>query len=91
MVGIFKRTNLPCLSHRKYLEQNFKIPQHGLCLLLLFYKLAKLDGMRLKIDGVLILCIVVVLAKACFEKFATKILCLVPDLLPVKTPVRRIS
>ena len=28
--------------------------------------------MRLKIEGVLIVCIVVVLAKTCFEKFASK-------------------
>ena len=39
------------------------ITQHGLHLRLLFYQLVKLDGMRLKIEGVLILCIVVDLAK----------------------------
>ena len=47
--------------------------------------------MRLKIEGVLILCIVVVLAKTCFEKFAPKVRRLVHDLLPVKTLVHQIS
>ena len=48
--------------------------------------------MRLKIEEVLILCIVAVLAKAGFEKFAPKVLRrLVQDLLPVKTLVRHIS
>ena len=55
------------------MEKNFDIPQHGLHLRLLFYQLVKLDGMRLKTEGILILCLVAVLAKTCFEKFAPKI------------------
>ena len=47
--------------------------------------------MRLKIEGVLILCIVVVLAKTCFEKFAPKVRRLVHNLLPVKTLIRHSS
>ena len=59
------------LKIKKILERrNFVILQHGLHLRLLFYQPVKLDGMRLKVEGVLILCIVVVLAKTCFEKFA---------------------
>ena len=50
-----------------------------------------MDGMRLKIEGVLILCIVVVLAKTCFEKFAPKLRRLVHDLVSVKTLVHHIS
>ena len=52
----------------------------------------KLAGMRLKIEGVLILCIAVVLAKTCLEKFAPKVRRLVHDLLPnpVKTLIRHI-
>ena len=50
-----------------------------------------MDGMRLKIEGVLILCIVVVLAKTCFEKFAPKLRRLVHDLVLVKTLVHHIS
>ena len=46
--------------------------------------------MRLKIKGVFIFCIVVVLAKICFEKFAPRVRLLVDDLLPVKTFVRHI-
>ena len=40
---------------------------------LLFYKLAKFDGMMLKIEGALILCIVAVLAKTRLEKFTPKV------------------
>ena len=40
---------------------------------LLFYELAKFDGMRLKIEGALILCVVAVLAKTCLEKFTPKV------------------
>ena len=49
--------------------------------------------MKLKIEGVLTLCIVVVLAKTCLEKFAPKVRRLVHDLLPAKTvvDVRHIS
>ena len=47
--------------------------------------------MRLKIEGVLILCIIVVLDNTCFEKFAPKVRQLVDDLLPVKSLVRYIS
>ena len=48
--------------------------------------------LRLKIEGLLILCIVIVVAKTCFEKLiAPKVLRLVHDLLPVKTRVRHIS
>ena len=49
--------------------------------------------MRLKIEGVLIIYIVVVLAKACFEKFAPKVRRLVDNLIPVKnsrSPYRKI-
>ena len=46
--------------------------------------------MRLKIEGVLILYIVVVFAKTCSEKFAPKVGRLVRDLLPVKTLVHHI-
>ena len=46
--------------------------------------------MRLKIEGVLILCIVVVLAKTCFEKFTPKVRHLGHNLLLVKTLVRHI-
>ena len=56
-----------------------------------FYQLVKLDGMKLKIEGVLILSIVVVLAKTCFKKFAPKVCSLVQNLLPVKTFVSDIS
>ena len=58
---------------------------------LLLYQLVKLNGMRLKTEGVLILCIVVVLSKTCFEKFAPKERLLVHNSLPVKTLVRHIS
>ena len=58
---------------KKQLERNFKIPQDGLHLQLLFYELAKFDGMRLEIEGALILCIVAVLAKTCLEKFTSKV------------------
>ena len=34
--------------------RNFETPQHGLHLGLLFYQLVQLDGVRLKIEGVLI-------------------------------------
>ena len=47
--------------------------------------------MRLKIEGVLMLCIVVVLAETCFEKFAPKVRRLVHGILPEKTLVRHIS
>ena len=50
-----------------------------------------MDGMRLKIEGILILCIVVVLAKICFEKFAPRVHRFVHDLPPVKTLIRHIS
>ena len=46
--------------------------------------------MRLKIEGVLILCIVVVLAKTCFEKFAPKEHIKVNNFILVKTLVRHI-
>ena len=59
------------MSHKKLLEQNFENPQHGLHSSVIIYQPVKLDGMRLKIEGVLILCIVVVLAKTCFEKFSS--------------------
>ena len=68
-----QRTKRPCLSHKKLLERNFEKTQHGLHLQLLFYQLFKLNGRKLKIERVLILCIVVVLAKTCFKKFAPKI------------------
>ena len=47
--------------------------------------------MRLESEGVLILCIIVVLAKTGFEKFAPKVRRLVYNLLPVKTLVCHIS
>ena len=51
-----------------------------------------LDGIRQKTaEAALILCIVVVLAKTCFEKLAPKVRCLVPNLLPVKALVRHSS
>ena len=73
--------------------RNFEIPgQHGLHLRLLFYELVKLDGVRLKIEGVLILCIVAVLPKSCFEKFAPEVRRLAHDLfLVLKRIVRPIS
>ena len=46
--------------------------------------------MRLTIEGVFILCIVVVFAKTCFEKFVPILRRLVHDLPPVKTLVRHI-
>ena len=70
---------------------NFKILQDGLHLQLLFYELAKFDGMRLKIEGALILRIVAVLAKICLEKFTPKVRRTSYHLLPVKTLVRHIS
>ena len=68
-----QHTKLHCFSHEKTLERNFKIRQDGFHLQLLFYKLAKFDGMMLKIEGALILCIVAVLAKTCLEKFTPKV------------------
>ena len=62
----------------------------GLYLRLLFYQLAKFDGMRLKTERILILCIVVVFAKTCFGKFAPKVHHLFHDLIPAKTLVRHI-
>ena len=47
--------------------------------------------MRLKIKGVLILCIVAVLANTCFEKFDPKVRRLVHNLIPVKIFVLHIS
>ena len=48
--------------------------------------------MRLKIEGVLILCIVAVLPKSCFEKFAPEVRRLAHDLfLVLKRIVRPIS
>ena len=73
------------------MEWNFEIPQHGLHLRLLFYQLVKLDGMRLKIEGILISYIFVVLIKTCFETISPKVRHLVHDLLPIKTLVRHIS
>ena len=47
--------------------------------------------MRLKKEGVLSLCIVVVLAKTSFEKFASKVRRLVDNLFPVKSFVRQLD
>ena len=63
------------------------IAQDSLHLQLLFYELAKFDGMRLKIEGALILCIVAVLANTCLEKFTPKVRRASYNLLPVKTLV----
>ena len=57
----------------------------------LFYQLARFDGMGLKIEGASILCIVAVLAKTCLEKFIPKVRRTSYNLLPVKTLVRHIS
>ena len=65
-------TKLHCLSHKKQLQRNLKIRQNCFHLQLLFYKLAKFDGIMLKIEGALIICIVAVLAKTCLEKFTSK-------------------
>ena len=54
-------------------EGNLEIRQDGLHLQILSYELAKFDGMRLKIEGALILCVVAVLAKTCLEKFTPKL------------------
>ena len=62
-----------CLGPKKWLEWNFKIRLDGFHLQLLFYKLAKFDGMMLKIEGALIPCIVAVLAKTCLEKLTPKV------------------
>ena len=48
-------------------------------------------GLNLKIEGVLIICIIVVLAKTCFEKFAPKVRRWFNNFLPAKTLVRHIS
>ena len=86
--------NSPFAAYKTALLESSKIigaEFRSLHLRLLFYQLAKLDGIRLKIEGVLILCIVVVLAKTCFEKFAPKVRIKVNNFLPVKTFVRHIS
>ena len=70
-ISYLQRTKLPRLSHKKQLGRNLKIPQGGLHLQLLFYELAKFDGMRLKIEGALI--IVEGLAKTCLENFTSKV------------------
>ena len=57
-----------------------------------FYELTKFDGMMLKIEGALILCIVAVLSKTCLEKFTPRVRRTSRySLLPVKTFVRHIS
>ena len=73
------------------MQRNFKIRQDGLYLQLLFYELAKFDGMRLKIEGALNLCDVAVVAKTCLENSVLKYATCHTILLPVKTLIRHIS
>ena len=79
------------IESKKKLERNFKIPQDGLHLQLLFYELAKFDGVRLKIERALVLCIAAVLTKTCLEKFTPKVRRTSYNLLPAKTLARHIS
>ena len=66
-----QNTKLHCLSHKKVIGEEFQNSPGRFSSS--FYKLAKFDGMMLKIEGALILCIVAVLAKTCLEKFTPKV------------------